>query len=286
MKVERIFPGTVLDLDGTVYLGDALLPGAKRTIETLRTTGSHVVFLSNKPIQTRDDYAAKLTHLGVPTAPDEVINSSWVFTHWLKQEAPGAALFVIGELPLLAELDAAGFRLTDQPGEVQFVVASFDRTFDYRKLQIAFDAIRAGARFVATNADRYCPIPTGGFPDAAAVIGAIEGCTGKRVEVVAGKPSPITARAILDRLQLPASECIIVGDRLETDIRMGQEAGMQTAVVLTGVTTPEVLAASEIQPDYVLHRLDELLPLQALTKETLCSQSTSFHTPIGTANGT
>jgi len=286
MQVERIFPGTVLDLDGTVYLGDALLPGAERTIETLRTAGSRVVFLSNKPIQTRDDYAAKLTRLGVPTAPDEVINSSWVFTHWLKQEAPGAALFVIGELPLLAELDAAGFRLTDQPGEAQFVVASFDRTFDYRKLQIAFDTIRAGARFVATNADRYCPTPTGGFPDAAAVIGAIEGCTGRRVEVVVGKPSPITARAILDRLQLPASECIIVGDRLETDIRMGQEAGMQTAVVLTGVTTPEVLAASEIQPDYVLHRLDELLPLQALTKEMSCSQSTSFRTPIGTANGT
>jgi len=286
MKVERIFPGTVLDLDGTVYLGDALLPGAKRTIEALRTAGSRVVFLSNKPIQARDDYAAKLTRLDVPTAPDEVINSSWVFTHWLKQEAPGAALFVIGEPPLLAELDAAGFRLTDQPGEVQFVVASFDRTFDYRKLQIAFDAIRAGARFVATNADRYCPIPAGGFPDAAAVIGAIEGCTGKRVEVVVGKPSLITARAILDRLQLPASECIIVGDRLETDIRMGQEAGMTTAVVLTGVTTPEVLAVSEVQPDYVLHRLDELLPLQALTKETLCSQSTSFHTPIGTANGT
>ena len=286
MKVERIFPGTVLDLDGTVYLGDALLPGAKRTIEALRAAGSRVVFLSNKPIQTRDDYAAKLARLGVPTAPDEVINSSWVFTHWLKQEAPGAALFVIGELPLLAELDAAGFRLTDQPGEVQFVVASFDRTFDYRKLQIAFDAIRAGARFVATNADRYCPIPTGGFPDAAAVIGAIEGCTGRRVEVVVGKPSPITARAILDRLQLPASECIIVGDRLETDIRMGREAGMQTAVVLTGVTTPEVLAASEIQPDYVLHRLDELLPLQALTKEMSCSQSTSSHIPIGTANGT
>ena len=286
MQVERIFPGTVLDLDGTVYLGDALLPGAERTIETLRTAGSRVVFLSNKPIQTRDDYAAKLTRLGVPTAPDEVINSSWVFTHWLKQEAPGAALFVIGELPLLAELDAAGFRLTDQPGEAQFVVASFDRTFDYRKLQIAFDTIRAGARFVATNADRYCPTPTGGFPDAAAVIGAIEGCTGRRVEVVVGKPSPITARAILDRLQLPASECIIVGDRLETDIRMGQEAGMATAVVLTGVTTPEVLAASEVQPDYVLHRLDELLPLQALTKEMSCSQSTSFRTPIGTANGT
>ena len=178
-RPTRIFPGYVLDLDGTVYLGDTLLPGAKRTIETLRAAGSRVVFHSNKPLETRADYATKLTRLSIPTPPDEVINSSWVLTRWLEQEAPGAAIFVVGEPPLLAELRAAGFRLVEQPlesaDEIQFVIASFDRTFDYRKLQIAFDAIRAGARFIATNADRYCPTPTGGLPDAAAVIGAIEG---------------------------------------------------------------------------------------------------------------
>ena len=254
------FRGFIFDLDGTVYRGENAIPGAPQTIAWLRQRGCGVVFLSNKPLQHRQAYAEKLTRLGIPTRPDEVINSSWVLTRWLAQEAPGAALFAIGEPPLLAELRTAGFRLTEKPTEIEFVVASFDRTFDYRKLQIAFDAIHAGARFIATNADRYCPIPSGGLPDAAAVIGAIEGCTGKQVEVVVGKPSPITVRAILDRLQLLASECIIVGDRLETDIRMGQEAGMATGVVLTGVTTPDLLAASEIQPDYVLHRLDELLP--------------------------
>jgi phosphoglycolate/pyridoxal phosphate phosphatase family enzyme len=260
MTVDRTFSGTIFDLDGTVYLGDALLPGARRTIETLRRMGVRVVFLSNKPLETRADYAAKLTRLGIPTSPDEVINSSWVMARCLSREAPGAALFVIGERPLLDELREAGFRLTEEPDEIDFVVASFDRTFTYHKLQVAFDAIRAGARFVATNADRYCPVPGGGLPDAAAIIGAVEGCTGKRVEVVVGKPSPITVRAILDRLELPARECIIVGDRLETDMYMGIEAGMATAVVLTGVTTPELLAVSDIQPDYVLHRLDELLP--------------------------
>jgi phosphoglycolate/pyridoxal phosphate phosphatase family enzyme len=254
-----LFPGYVFDLDGTVYLGEALLPGARRTVEALRQAGSQIVFLSNKPLKTRADYAGKLTRLGIPASPEAVINSSWVLARWLEREAPGAALFVIGEPPLLAELREAGFRLTEQVDEIQFVVASFDRAFDYRKLQISFDAVRAGARFIATNADRYCPVPGGGLPDAAAVIGAIEGCTGKRVEVVVGKPSPITVRAILDRLRLPASECIIIGDRLETDIRMGREAGMATAVTLTGVTTPDLLASSDIQPDYVLHRLDELL---------------------------
>ena len=96
MIPERTFDGYVFDLDGTVYLGDALLPGARRTIETLRGAGSRVVFMSNKPLETRADYAAKLTHLGIPTSPDEVINSSWVMARWLRQEAPGAALFVIG----------------------------------------------------------------------------------------------------------------------------------------------------------------------------------------------
>jgi NagD protein len=257
--IDLTFSGYVFDLDGTIYLGDALLPGARHTIETLRGRGARVVFLSNKPLETRADYAAKLTRLSIPTSPDEVINSSWVMARWLSQEAPGAALFVIGEQPLLDELREAGFRLTEDPDEIDFVVASFDRTFAYHKLQVAFDAVRVGARFVATNADRYCPVPGGGLPDAAATIGAIEGCTGVGVEVIVGKPSPITVHAILDRLELPASECIIIGDRLETDMVMGIEAGMATAVVLTGVTTPELLAASDIQPDYVLDRLDELI---------------------------
>jgi phosphoglycolate/pyridoxal phosphate phosphatase family enzyme len=259
-KIRRTFSGYVFDLDGTVYLGDALLPGARHTVETLRGMGARVVFLSNKPLETRADYAAKLTRLGIPTSRDEVINSSWVMARWLQAEAPGSALFVIGEPPLLDELSEAGFRLTEEIDTIDFVVASFDRTFDYHKLQVAFDAIREGARFIATNSDRYCPIPGGGLPDAAAVIGAIEGCTGVGVEVVVGKPSPITVRAILERLQLPASECIITGDRLETDMRMGLDAGMATAVVLTGVTTPEILAVSDVQPDYVLQSLDDLLP--------------------------
>jgi NagD protein len=259
-RPERIFPGYVLDLDGTVYLGEALLPGARRAVEALRARGSRVVFLSNKPLESRADYAAKLTRLGLPTAPADVINSSWVLARWLGEEAPGASLFVIGEPPLLAELRAAGFRLSERPGEIDFVVASFDRRFDYPKLQVAFDAVNAGARLIATNADRYCPTPEGGLPDAAAVIGAIEGCTGHPVEVVVGKPSPITVRALLERLRLPAEDCLMVGDRLETDVQMGVRAGMATAVVLTGVTTPAILAASAVRPDYVLHRLDELLP--------------------------
>src|SRR5690606_33734272 len=136
---------------------------------------------------------------------------------WLLREAPGSKVFVVGEQPLKDELTAAGFQLTERAGEIEFVIASFDRTFEYRKLQIAFDAIRAGARLIATNADRYCPVPGGGEPDAAAIIAAIEACTNTKIEVVVGKPSPIMAQAVAEIIQLPLERCLMTGDRLETD---------------------------------------------------------------------
>ncbi|HEY3228948.1 MAG TPA: HAD-IIA family hydrolase [Roseiflexaceae bacterium] len=254
-----MFDGYIFDLDGTVYLGETLLPGAGAAIARLRADGRRVVFLSNNPTSTREQYAARLGRLGLPTPPDEIINSSQVMVQWLLREAPGSRVFVVGEQPLKDELAAAGFWLVERAEEVDVVIASFDRSFHYGKLQIAFDAIRAGVRFVATNADRYCPVPGGGEPDAAAVIAAIEACTAKRVEVVVGKPSPIMARAVAQIIRLPPERCLMTGDRLETDIAMGRAAGMATALALTGATTRAILAASAIQPDYVIEGLRELV---------------------------
>jgi NagD protein len=254
------FDGYIFDLDGTVYLGERLLPGASAAITRLRAEGRRVVFLSNNPTSTREQYAARLSAMGLPTDPSAIMNSSRVMVQWLLHEAPRCRVFVVGEQPLRDELAAAGFRLVEQANEVDVVIASFDRTFHYGKLQVAFDAIRAGARFVATNADRYCPVPGGGQPDAAAMIAAIEACTDTRVEVVVGKPSPIMARAVAEIIRLPPERCLMTGDRLETDIAMGRAAGMATALVLTGATTRALLAASEIQPDYVIETLGDLLP--------------------------
>ena len=154
----------------------------------------------------------------------------------------------------------AGFTLTENAHETDAVIASFDRTFSYRKLQIAFDAIRAGARFFATNADRFCPVPGGGEPDGAAIIAAIEACTDTQVEAVVGKPSRYMSEAILNLVQLPPSRCIIVGDRLETDVQMGLNVGMASALVLTGATTREMFDTSSIRPTYVIDSLYDLLP--------------------------
>ncbi len=259
-RPAHLYDGYVFDLDGTTYLGDALLPTAGETITYLRDLGKRTVFLSNNPTHTREEYAARLTRLGLPTTVDEIIHSSLVMVNFLRRRMPGARLFVAGEEPLKAELTAAGFTLSEEPGQIDAVIASFDRTFTYHKLQVAFDAIRAGARFFATNGDRYCPVPGGGQPDAASIIAAFEACTATQVEAIVGKPSRYTIEAILDLLRLPADRCVMTGDRLETDVAMALNAGMAAALVLTGATDTHMLAASPIRPTYVLQRLGDLLP--------------------------
>ncbi len=257
---KRLYDAYVFDLDGTVYLEDALLPGAGETIAFLRQQHRRTVFLSNNPTRSRTAYADKLTRLGLPTSPDEILTSAAVMVDFLRQRLPGARLFVCGEESLMRELTEAGFVLTTDPRATDAVIASFDRTFAYWKLQVAFDAIRAGARFFATNADRFCPVPGGGQPDAAAVIAAIEACTNTHVEAVVGKPSPYMSRALLNLLQLPPAQCLITGDRLETDVQMGLQAGMASALVLTGATPRQELAESTLQPTFVLDSLADLIP--------------------------
>jgi arabinose operon protein AraL len=220
-----------------------------------------VVFLSNKPLQPRQVYAKKLTRLGIPTPTDDVINSSQVLTQYLVQEMGDATVFIIGEQPLLDEMAAAGLMISDNPGEIDVVVASFDRTFDYRKLDIGYQALRLGARFFATNADRTCPIEGGEIPDAAAVIGALEGCSGRKIELIAGKPSTLIVDMVLKKLNLNANDCLMVGDRLETDILMGNQAGMSTALVLTGITKRDDLAQSLVVPKFVLNSISEISDL-------------------------
>jgi NagD protein len=253
-----VFKGFILDLDGTVYLGERLIPGADRVIRLLRGKGRKVVFLSNKPLHRRDDYAEKLTRLGIPASPEDVISSTFVLIRYLQERAPGTKVFVIGEPPFVAEMAQAGFLITEDPGEIEYVIAAFDRTFDYRKLNIAFQAIMKGAHFIATNPDRTRPFDEGELPDCAAVIAALEAVTLKKVEAIAGKPSPITIRVVLDHMGLRPEDCLIAGDRLETDIRMGLESGIRTALVMTGVTTAAMLEASAIKPDYVFQSIADI----------------------------
>ena len=248
--------GIIFDLDGTVYCDDQLIPGAPEAIAWLRRRGHPIVFVTNA-IESRAAHAAKLARFDIPASPDEIINATLVLTRHLKRQLPNAAFFAISDPPLIEEL-SAHFVFSQDPDEIDVVIASCDRSFDFDKLNIAFQALRRGARFWAANADATCPVPGGEIPDAGAVIGALEGCSKRKVELVAGKPSPLVAKAALEQLGLPASECLIVGDRVETDILMGHRAGMHTALVLTGVTRRADLAHAPVQPDYVLESIAEV----------------------------
>lgn len=261
---DRSYKGVIFDLDGTVYRGEALIPGAKEAIEHLRQQAG-VVFLSNKPLNTRADYAAKLNSLGVPTDPDEVINSSFVLATYLTKRYPGATVFCVSEPPLIGELQEAGFRAVADPAEADYrvdvVVAAFDRTFDYEKLNNAYQCLKRGARFVATNADRTCPVEGGEIPDCAAMIGAIEGASGVSPEIVVGKPNPLTAEAALAKLGVDPADCLMVGDRVETDVRMGLIAGTETALVLSGVSKATCIDREGIYPHFVIDSIAALLEI-------------------------
>ena len=268
---DRLYEGYVFDLDGTIYLGDELLPGAKRLIEALRENGKKVVFLSNNPTKDPKMYSEKLTKLGLPTPEEETVNTVVTMTQWLLQNHPDAVVFPISEEPLKNALREAGIKMSENAEEIDIVIASYDRTFEYEKLQIAFDAIwfHKRARLVTTNPDRYCPFPGGrGEPDAASIVAAIEACTQTKCEVNVGKPDPIMLETIMKMVGLDASECMMTGDRLYTEIRMALDAGMPSAVVLTGETSPEMLEAEseENKPDYVLDRIDYLIPLKMWEK--------------------
>ncbi|GGM05209.1 HAD-IIA family hydrolase [Nakamurella endophytica] len=261
---DRNYDGYVFDLDGTIYLGDDLLPGARELVAGLRQRGAKVLFVSNNPTKDPELYAAKLTRLGIPADPAEALNTVVTMSAWLAAHRRDSGVYVIGEAVLQDAIAAAGIRLTEDPAEIDVVVASYDRGFVYRKLQIAFDAlaVHRRAELVTTNPDVYCPFPGGrGEPDAGAIVAAIEACTKVRCTVNTGKPDPIMLDTAMDLLGLRPDQCVMVGDRLSTDIAMAVSAGMDSALVLTGEATPDSLASApaDSRPTWVLDRIDGLL---------------------------
>jgi HAD superfamily hydrolase (TIGR01450 family) len=264
-RPDRLYDGYVFDLDGTVYLGDALLPGAADAIARVRALGRRTVFLSNNPTRDPQMYADKLDGLGIPTPLEDIVNPVVTVPRWLQAHHPGAGVFAISEEPLKRALTAAGIRLTEDPEEIDVVLASYDRTFSYRKLQIAFDALwfHKRARLITSNPDRFCPMPGGrGEPDAASIVAAIEACTGATCEANLGKPGAEMLETVLGMLGLSAERCVMIGDRVSTDIAMAARGGMDSALVLTGETTPEMAARlpQDGAPTWILDRIDHLLP--------------------------
>lgn len=264
---NRLYDGYIFDMDGTIYLGKHLLPGAYRLIMKLRELGKRVVFLSNNPTRDVDMYVEKLENLGLPTPAREIVTTVFTTTQWILQNAPDAVVFPISEEPLIRSLTNAGIKISENPKEIDIVIASYDRTLTWKKLQIAFEALwyYKRARFICTNPDHFCPFPGGrGEVDAGPVIAALEDATGMRLEVNCGKPSPVMLNTIMNVMNLNVNQCITTGDRLYTEIKMGIDSGMDTALVYTGETSPEILSSwpKPGWPTYYIDRIDRLIPHQ------------------------
>ncbi|WP_017614992.1 HAD-IIA family hydrolase [Nocardiopsis salina] len=251
-------PGLVVDLDGTVYRGESLIPGSDSALGRIRAAGHRVVFATNKSVARARSHADKLTALGVPAGPDDLVTVNDVLArHLLERLGPGRRVLVIGEAPLHEELAAAGLTTTSRWEQADSVAMGWDRNLDYAKFNAAFQAARRGAYVAATNPDATCPVEGGELPDCGAQIAALETALGRDVDIVVGKPAATMAHAAAGRLGLAPEQCWMVGDRLATDIRMANEAGLSAALVLSGSTTAAQAAEGPWRPDRVCADLAE-----------------------------
>lgn len=246
----------LFDLDGTVYLGDHLLPGAADLLSYLDETEKPYFFLTNNSSRSRSDYVLKLAKYGLEVPEEKIFSSGMATAIYLKKEKPNARVFLVGTPSLEAEFKAYGFQLVDENPD--FAVLGFDTTLTYKKIWKLCDFVVDGIPYIATHPDINCPTLEGFMPDIGAMMAMIQSSTGKEADVIVGKPHPPMVEAIVTLTGFDPESLTMVGDRLYTDIMMG-EAGIQTVLVLSGETKKEDLPHAPRQPDLVCENLGDLL---------------------------
>ncbi|MDH7568221.1 MAG: phosphoglycolate/pyridoxal phosphate family phosphatase [Armatimonadota bacterium] len=253
----------IFDLDGVIYRGDSVLPYAADAIAALRAAGVSPFFFTNNSTRTRESYARKLSAMGIPARVEEIMTSAYATALYFQEQGlSGSAAYVVGEEGIVDELSRVGVRvvLGEDIEDVQSVVVGLDREFTYHKLLLAQQAIRRGARFIATNGDLTFPIENGKvIPGGGSLVAAVQAASGK-TPVVIGKPELYALHKILELTGRQPCETTLVGDRLDTDVLGGRRVGFRTVLVLTGVTTAEeaAQAPAEMRPDRVLSNLSRL----------------------------
>jgi len=253
------YRGVVLDVDGTVVRGDEPIPGAADGLDRLATAGLRRLFVSNNPTKRPPAYADRLQRAGFDAHPDEIVTAGTITTDYLADRHPDDALFVVGEQALVDQLVDAGLTVVTDEDRVDTVVVSIDRSFDYDRLCTALRVCDdEDVTLVGTDPDVVIPAAEGDVPGSGAIINAVAGVVGRDPDVVLGKPSEPARRIVHERLDLPPGDCVVVGDRLDTDIALGERAGMTTALVRTGVTDDRDLERSDVTPDYVLDSLADI----------------------------
>ncbi|MEN4013294.1 MAG: HAD-IIA family hydrolase [Bellilinea sp.] len=249
----------ILDMDGVIWRGKQPIGDLARLFSRLDELGLKVVFITNNATGTISQYTQKLTSLGIRVDADQVLNSPLAVASYLKEHFPsGGAVYMIGEDGVREALQQAGFYHAE--ADVIAVVAGLDRKFNYDKLRTASFLIQHGAPFIGTNPDKTFPSQNGLTPGAGSILAAIETASGVAPKIM-GKPYPYLFRLALSRLRTSPAETLVVGDRLDTDILGGHNAGCKTAFVLSGVHTRDDLRRWQPQPDFIAASLTDLIEI-------------------------
>ncbi|MGD0090954.1 MAG: HAD-IIA family hydrolase [Planctomycetota bacterium] len=245
----------LIDMDGVIVRGNQLVPGADAFIERLRTRNIKFLILTNNPVYTPLDLQNRLRRLGVDVTADHFYTSALATAAFLKAQKPSGSAFVIGESGLTEALHQIGYVLTE--GEADYVVLGETVSYSYARITQAVRLITGGARFVATNPDAAGPGDGGLVPACGAVAALIQAATGVAPYFV-GKPNPLMMRTALRYLKEHSENAIMVGDRMDTDIRTGLESGMETVLVLSGVTTRQMIGPFPYRPARIADSVAEL----------------------------
>jgi HAD superfamily hydrolase (TIGR01450 family) len=257
-KIIDKYTSFIFDLDGTIYTEEKLISGADKTINFLKEKGKKIVFISNKTTGSAHGYFLLLKSFNINVRQDEIINSSVVIKKFLKNNFPGKTFFAIGEKKFIEEIEREGLVFSKDPDKIEIVIVTLDRTLNFNKIEIAAKSIEKGARFFAANIDNTCPVLKGEITDAGVTIAALEKRTHKKLELHFGKPSKFMFDEIKATLKTDNSKILLVGDRLETDIAMGNIYGIDTALVATGIKNIGNVN-SNIKPTYEIPSVANLL---------------------------
>jgi NagD protein len=247
--------GYLIDMDGVLYRGHELIPGADDFIKELRTRDIPFLLLTNNSQRTRRDVVAKVARLGIEVEEEHIYTSAMATARFLAEQKPGGTAFVIGEGGLLTALHQNGYAVVDH--EPDYVVVGEGRTFNLELVETAVRKILGGAKLIATNLDPNCPTENGLRPGCGAMVAMLEIATGVKAFSV-GKPSPVMMRAARKELGLATDETTMIGDTMETDILGGVQLGFHTVLVLSGGTRLEDLPRYAYRPETVVDSLAEL----------------------------
>jgi len=249
--------GYLIDMDGVLYRGTQMIPGADRFVRALRAAEVPFLFLTNNSQRTRRDVATKLRRLGIDAGEEHVFTCAMATARFLAQQKPNGTAFVIGEGGLLTALHNNGYAIVDR--DPDYVVVGEGRTFTFEMVEAALNMILGGAKLVATNMDPNCPTQHGSRPGCGAVVAMLEAASGLKAFSV-GKPSPVMLRGARKELGLASAQTVVIGDTMETDILGGAQLGYKTVLVLSGMTRREDLGRYAYQPDLTVDSIADLNP--------------------------